>query len=62
MRPYSLSRYAAWRRRPASEKQLDVVKTMRGVKPEQVGAEEITILGKTVKLQALTAGEVSSYL
>jgi len=56
-----ISRYADWRQRPASPKALMVVLKMKGIKKED-GVRDIEIMGKTVKIDRLKAGEVAAYL
>lgn len=57
-----VSRYAPWRRRAPSERQLQLLKILKGVKAGGEGTEEVRIMGKTVAINDLTAGELSSYL
>jgi hypothetical protein len=57
-----LSRYAEWRKRPASPKAIAMLLKMRGIKGDQREAKEIEIMGKVVPLSSLTAGQVGSYL
>lgn len=66
-RHYSLSRYAPWRRRPASEKALGMLLKIKGLAAEgdngaEEGGRKVNLFGKTVNVEALTAGEVSSFL
>ena len=56
-----ISRYADWRQRPASPKALMVVLKMKGIKKEDE-VRDIEIMGKTVKIDRLKAGEVAAYL
>jgi hypothetical protein len=56
-----ISRYAEWRSRPASPRALTVVLRMKGIK-EEGDVREIEIMGKTVKIDRLKAGEVAAYL
>jgi hypothetical protein len=56
-----ISRYAQWRQRPASRKAIGVLLRMRGVRePDDV--KELEIMGRTVVLDRLKAGEVASYM
>lgn len=57
-----ISRYADWRQRPASPKALMVVLKMKGIKKEDDDVRDIEIMGKTVKIDRLKAGEVAAYL
>ena len=59
---FRVSRYAPWRRRAPSERQLQLLKILKGVKAGGEGTEEVRIMGKTVAINDLTAGELSSYL
>jgi hypothetical protein len=56
-----ISRYADWRRRPASPRALTVVLRMKGIKDED-RTRDIEIMGKLVNIDRLKAGEVAAYL
>lgn len=56
-----LSRYAEWRRRPASEKAVAMLLKVRGVK-EPKDVTEVDLFGRQVPLSKLTAGQVASCL
>ncbi|KAL7419799.1 putative ATP-dependent helicase IRC3 [Cryptotrichosporon argae] len=55
------SRYAAWRKRPASEKQIRMLRKMRGVEAEPAGATA-RLAGRELDLDTLTAGEAAAFL
>lgn len=54
-----LSRYAAWRSRRASPKQVQLLKRMKGL-PEADGT--VVIKGKSVDLDEVNAGQIASLL
>lgn len=56
-----LSRYAEWRKRPASSKAISTLLKMRGIK-DTTGVKEIEILGRQVPIASLTAGQVGALL
>lgn len=58
---WKLSRYAEWRKRPASEKAVAMLLRIRGI-TEPKGVTEIDLFGRPVQLKQLTAGQVASYL
>ena len=55
-----ISRYASWRTRPASRKQLDMLLKMKGVSVEE--KSEIRVMGRTMKVSELNAGQVAAVL
>lgn len=57
-----LSRYAAWRSRPASQKAIAMLLKLKGVKEDALDNGEIELAGRMVPLDRLNAGQVSSYL
>ena len=57
-----LSRYAEWRKRPASSKAVAMLLKIRGIKGDQKEVKEIDIMGRVVSLPSLTAGQVGAYL
>lgn len=59
-----MSRYAPWRRRPASAKALAMLYKMKGVVVDQQSETDpvVSLFGKTLPASKLTAGEVASFL
>ncbi|KAK8861366.1 hypothetical protein IAR55_002185 [Kwoniella newhampshirensis] len=63
-----LSRYAAWRQKPASEKAIALMMKMQGVTnggslvDEDGSGQKVSVFGKSVHVGELTAGEISSWL
>lgn len=54
-----LSRYAAWRSRRASPKQVQLLKKMKGLTEED---GSVVIKGKSVNLDEVNAGQIASLL
>ncbi|WWD16731.1 hypothetical protein CI109_101162 [Kwoniella shandongensis] len=63
-----LSRYASWRRKPASEKAIALLLKMQGATTAAASVDnegreqQVRLFGKSVPVGQLTAGEVSSWL
>ncbi|KAL1410248.1 putative ATP-dependent helicase IRC3 [Vanrija albida] len=56
-----LLRRAAWRQRPASGKQISMLLKMKGVS-EGSEVDQVFILGRSVPIDKLTAGQVAAYV
>lgn len=54
-------RRAPWRQRPASEKQISMLLKMKGVS-EGSDINDVFILGRSVPMDKLTAGQVAAYV
>lgn len=57
-----LFRHAPWRKKPASEKQLQMFRKLKGIDPGSTEGDVVQILGKKVAWENLTSGEVASFL
>lgn len=62
----SLSRYAPWRARPASPKQLQLMLKLKGIKPDpeeesnpEIKGPTIMVGGRVMDPKTLTGGQVS---
>ncbi|BEI90319.1 uncharacterized protein CcaverHIS019_0303890 [Cutaneotrichosporon cavernicola] len=57
-----MSKYAPWRTRPASEKQIQMLLKIKGIKAQEGEGARIMIGGTPIDVQSLTAGQVAAVL
>ncbi|BEJ13358.1 hypothetical protein CspHIS471_0305320 [Cutaneotrichosporon sp. HIS471] len=57
-----MSKYAPWRTRPASDKQIQMLLKIKGIKVEEADGARIMVGGTPIDAQSLTAGQVAAIL